>query len=374
MNVYHRKLYALLHEPAKSIQYNVNSTCQQLLCLQEHLVELNTWWWSEESKLGEQAAEISSSSDRVNLESNSLAASHNVEVRHPISGESQKITEQDFHTAFEMSQIATEPDVEKVFWWFWRFYPEALASKQLNALLIPAHKILPDCPLHTYKSTVSALVGAMFPEQWLSGKPEHPYLLLFTFSPVQEFIKSSRKFLDFWAGSYLLHYLSVKLCWYIAQTYGPDAVITPSLWSQEIIDALLVLKYPDFAAQFACLQDGIDPVGRFHDKKSTSLTTAGFPNVITVLVPGKDAAEGLGKKLGEVLRNEWKAIADNVRSDIKNRVMKTDEQKLWDVIAPEFSSSDETNPYRSELQKWQQGPRPKGDRAYVYKLRSCTSQ
>ncbi|KAB8313872.1 type III-B CRISPR-associated protein Cas10/Cmr2 [Tolypothrix campylonemoides VB511288] len=355
MNVYHRKLYALLHEPTKPVRCNI--MCKQLQCLQEHLVELDTWWWSKGSSLGEQAAEISSSSDRVNLELNSLAAFNNVQVRHPISGESQEITEQEFDIAFEISQIAAEPDVEKVFWWFWRFYPEALASKQLNALLIPAHKILPDCPLHSYKSTVSALVGAMFPEQWLSGEAEHPYLLLFTFSPVQEFIKSSRKFLDFWAGSYLLHYLSVKLCWYIAQTYGPDAVITPSLWSQEIIDALLVQKYPDFAADFACLQDGTDPVGRFQDKKSTSLTTAGFPNVITVLVPGKDAAEALGRKLGEQLPNEWKAIADNVRSDIKKRVMDaiiTDEQGLWDVIAPEFPSSNDTNPYRSELQKWKQ--------------------
>ncbi len=91
----------------------------------------------------------------------------------------------------------------------------------------------------------------MFPEGWESGQPhKHPYLFLFTFSPVQEFIKASRKLLDFWAGSYLLHYLGVKLCWHIANEYGPDAVITPSLWSQEIIDALIVAEYPSFKQSF----------------------------------------------------------------------------------------------------------------------------
>ncbi|MBD2772612.1 type III-B CRISPR-associated protein Cas10/Cmr2 [Iningainema tapete] len=356
MNVYHRKLYALLHEPTKPVRCNV--VCKQLQCLQQHLVELDTWWWSEGSKLGEQAADIGSSSDRVNLELKSLAVSNNVQVRHPISGESQEITEQEFDTAFEISQIAKEPDVEKVFWWFWRFYPEAQASQQPDALLIPAHKILPDCPLHSYKSTVSALVGAMFPEQWQLEKPEHPYLLLFTFSPVQEFIKSSRKFLDFWAGSYLLHYLSVKLCWYIAETYGPDAVITPSLWSQEIIDALLVQKYPDFAAYFARLQDGVDPVGRFQNKKSTSLSTAGFPNVITVLVPGEKAAKDLGDKLAQKLRCEWKQIAYKLRSEIKQQVKNflknPEKQEQRSAILAEFPDADR-HACERDLEKWLSG-------------------
>lgn len=72
----------------------------------------------------------------------------------------------------------------------------------------------------------------MFPDSWQVGETaKHPGIFLFTFSPVQEFIKASRKFLDFWAGSYLLHYLSVKVCWQIASEYGADAVIVPSLWN-----------------------------------------------------------------------------------------------------------------------------------------------
>ncbi|NJL62881.1 MAG: hypothetical protein HC903_14910, partial [Methylacidiphilales bacterium] len=73
-----------------------------------------------------------------------------------------------------------------------------------------------------------------------SEEASKPYLFLFTFSPVQEFIKAARKFLDFWAGSYLLHYFSALLCFEVAKEYGPDAIITPSLWNQEIIDAFIL--------------------------------------------------------------------------------------------------------------------------------------
>ena len=111
-----------------------------------------------------------------------------------------------------------------------------------------------------------------------------PHLLLFTFSPVQEFIKASRKFIDFWAGSYLLHYLGAKICWYIAEEYGPDAIITPSLWGQEIIDALIFQKYREFQGAFNNYIKG-DPVSKFNDNRSASLNTAGFPNLVTAVLP-----------------------------------------------------------------------------------------
>jgi len=169
----------------------------------------------------------------------------------------------------------------------------------------------------------------MFPETWQVGekhqqdeeKHQTPYLLVFTFSPVQDFIKSSRKFLDFWAGSYLLHYLSTRLCWHIAQQLGPDAVIIPSLWSQEIIDALIIKEYSDFADDFASLHQQKIPTSRFQDKSSTSLSTAGFPNMITVLVPGKEAAQKLGGELTKKLTEEWVQIGKQVRNCIRERVV-----------------------------------------------------
>jgi CRISPR-associated protein Cmr2 len=350
MNVDHRKLYALLQEPT-----SVNRTpeiIEQLQCLHLYKDNLRFWWDCR----GKQAAEISGSSDQVNLQAKDQAGDSAFQLRHPISAECKTVTARDksTNTKVEISQIIRETDdVKKVFWWFWRFYPEIVASKKPEALLIPAHRILPDSPLHSYKSTVSALVGAMFPSDEYIEKPEHPYLLLFTFSPVQEFIKSSRKFLDFWAGSYLLHYLSAKLCWYVAETYGPDAVITPSLWSQEIIDALIVKKYPDMKAEFEHTSNRVDPVSGFSRSQFTSLSTAGFPNVITVLVPGKKAAEALGKELSAQLTKEWQTIAQKVCSDIKTKAIKWLDENIESDFVTEFLIENE-NVNRRDLQKWQQ--------------------
>jgi len=363
MDVYHRKLYAFLHN---SHVPDCVDIAQQVQCLKEH-PQLQSWWQSE---LGQQSQAISSASDRVNLNPNAKNSDNSVRVSHPISGQSQQVETLKALTTNDIpaiesavNQLTDSADAtlaaKKTFWWFWRFYPELLAAKQSQALLFPAHQIIPDCPLHSYNSTVSALAGARFPEGWELGQPsKHPYLFLFTFSPVQEFIKASRKFLDFWAGSYLLHYLSVKLCWYIANEYGPDAVLTPSLWSQEIIDALIVQEYPSFNQSFQ-KYTGAEPVSRFNQKQSSSLSTAGFPNVITALVPGQEAAKALAQKLAEHLKQEWTSIGENTRKHIKNQVIQylsDDEkrQKLWEEFASELPPTADFNSYERDLEKWQQ--------------------
>jgi len=347
INFYKRKLYALLRtvtENSPENSQNVESIWKHLDIFKSDIKELSQWW---ETK-GQIAAAISSSSDRVNLtaiENNT----NTIELRHPISGQKQTInhTQQlpletiaaEIQTVYQrfsqQPEITEEEKIIQLYWWCWRFYPQLLASFNVE-LLNPAHTILPDCSHHSYNSTVSALVGAMFPQDWQKDDPEkHPYLLIFTFSPVQEFIKASRKFLDFWGGSYLLHYLSAILCWEVAQKYGPDAVITPSLWSQEIIDALIIKNYPEFKQEFIKFEK-TDPISRFKDKNNPaqSLCTAGFPNVITVLVGSKEAAIKLGQRLESTLKEHWQEMARKVREDVKNKFRDkiADEDKLKEVL------------------------------------------
>ncbi|MEA5503673.1 type III-B CRISPR-associated protein Cas10/Cmr2 [Halotia wernerae UHCC 0503] len=356
MNFYQRKLYALLQAP-EFVDWGHN-ILDELECLKNHHDDLKAWWNEVNSNagMGKHAQDIASASDRVNL--SHIERSENppqVTVRHPISGQKQQVTTlQHPSNTLNISQIKYETNAKKVFWWFWRFYPELLANTQPDALLFPAHTIIPDCPLHSHQSTVSALTGAMFPEDWQKGDSKTPYLLIFSFSPVQDFIKSSRKFLDFWAGSYLLHYLSSRLCWHIAQELGPDAVIVPSLWSQEIIDALIVQQYEDFAS---LQEDNQDPVGRFTNKTSASLNTAGFPNMITVLVSGKEAAQKRGNELKQKLTQEWVKIGEQVRLCIRERVieyLKKPTTKVDKLLEEAFGDltklSDEfLKPYRHEL-------------------------
>jgi CRISPR-associated protein Cmr2 len=348
MNVYHRKLYAFLRaiEKIDWLKVDLNYIYNNLACLQPYLADLQKCW---ESQNGEQAVRISSSSDRVSLNyvPNKGNEKH-IFVCHAISGERQEITVSAFANPLDISRIAQEEDAEIVFWWFWRYFPELLSRQDArNALLIPTHRILPDCPLHSYQSTVSALTGAMFSDEKESNSEnKSPYLLLFTFSPIQEFIKSSRKFLDFWAGSFLLHYFSALLCFEAAKKYGPDAVITPSLWSQEIIDALIIENFrelPEIQEIFKnpCKDIQIDPASNFNTTQSQSLSTAGFPNVITILVPDQQKAVNLGKHLEKILKDTWLNMSRDVRSSVKERVRdlvrnQQELQKTWKIIAREF--------------------------------------
>ncbi|WP_413176307.1 type III-B CRISPR-associated protein Cas10/Cmr2 [Anabaena azotica] len=377
INLYKRKLYALLRNITENSQ-NTESICQYLDIFKADINELYQWWETQ----GHIAATIGSSSDRVNLnvvENNA----NTIELRHPISGQKQTInhTQQlpletiaaEIQTVYQrfsqQPKITEEEKIIQLYWWCWRFYPQLLASFNVE-LLNPAHTILPDCSHHSYNSTVSALVGAMFPQDWQKDEKEkHPYLLIFTFSPVQEFIKASRKFLDFWSGSYLLHYLSAILCWEVAQKYGPDAVITPSLWSQEIIDALLLKHYPDFQADFH-KYEGTDPIRKFWDQDNPpqSLCTAGFPNVITVLVGSKDEAIKLGKDLEATLKSHWQEMARKVREVVKKDFIANDSidkiangdklnqrlQKIEKDLLGENPSEEAKEELKTELKKLRQ--------------------
>ncbi|NJL23690.1 MAG: hypothetical protein HC895_27470 [Leptolyngbyaceae cyanobacterium SM1_3_5] len=238
MDYYSRKLYALLHESHGSHFFD------RLDCFNDCLEALQQWWETQ----GKLASELTSTADRINL-SDAPSSSQAFEIHHPISGQKLEIAANKPQPNADQAQLidainavwhsiaALEPDarMQQLFTWCWRFMPESSG----RSLLTPADRVLPDTALHSHNSAVSALTGALFSPDWQGGEPDRPYIVLFTFSPVQEFIKASRKFLDFWAGSYLLHYLSAVLCWEAAQLYGADAIITPSLWSQEIIDALI---------------------------------------------------------------------------------------------------------------------------------------
>lgn len=359
MTLYQRKLYTLLVQSgllANTIPYS-----ERIPCLSN--CESNLPEWEETRR---RAEEISKGSDRVNFERLYHRTSHppnQVPVRHLISGQPRTVGNlpQLSDAIIDKLNAVAGNDARKAFWWLWRFYPEYLAEQQSDALLYPADRLIPDCPLHSYNSTVSAIAGAVPEDYQQEDVDKHPYLLLFTFSPVQEFIKSSRKFLDFWAGSYLLHYLSAKLCWFIAERYGPDAVITPSLWSQEIIDALMVEQYPDFSEDFHRFQENSHPVTRFQNNTSTSLSTAGFPNVITAIVPGKEAAKTLGEDLCKHLKEQWQEIALKVRSHIRKSVIdylndnsNQDERNdlLAELAQSEGISDSPDNPNRRELEQW----------------------
>jgi CRISPR-associated protein Cmr2 len=271
-----------------------------------------------------------------------------LQIRHLLSGEpldiflndewQQKVKEkkqaflEEQEIAF-LDQIKDWDDPKTVFWALWRCYPEFLEKKEPLIHLLPAETRLPDASLWSHVSMTSALAGGLagyyknsedYPQKSKSfNNFSRPYLVNFTFSPVQELIKSSRKIRDFWAGSWILHYLSAKVCMAIANQYGPDSLLYPCLYQQPLIDQWLLKQYPDFK--------------KWLQKPETSqLLTAGFPNVIIMILPNNNksqddvkdnpvfAATQLAK---QTLIKEWKELGNKSLEFLQN-------QRGWPKINP----------------------------------------
>ena len=194
-------------------------------------------------------------------------------------------------------------DPQKVFWWLWRCLPVAVCRQFGNdesLLLMPAETRIPDASIWSHTSLTAALAGALAGydltsdqiKRWPAKKnASRPYIAIFSFTPIQELIKASRKMRDFWAGSWILHYLSAKVCWKLAQLYGPDSLVYPCLFQQPLIDHWLLKQWPDF-------EEWLD------EPHPHQILTAGFPNVLVLVLPEDRVKEAM-QEAKQILLQEW---------------------------------------------------------------------
>lgn len=219
-------------------------------------------------------------------------------------------------------EIKDSRDHQEVFWWMWRCLPDALSRhpdiNDPRLLLIPAETRIPDCSIWSHSSMAASLAGSLM--GYDGSNNSHPYVATFTFTPVQEVVKASRKMQDFWAGSWILHYLSACICLAWAEKYGPDSIIYPSLYDQPLVDEWLIQKYPHFKRtgnneQYNSIQQIQQPTNR-------RLLTAGFPNVLTLVLPASEvqSAMHLARRMftGESpeVKSPWTQLAEKIKQKV----------------------------------------------------------
>ncbi|PSB28966.1 type III-B CRISPR-associated protein Cas10/Cmr2 [filamentous cyanobacterium Phorm 46] len=369
------KIWGLLHDPAlKALHDNSGrgreGAWQSLACMEG--------WVSAKAKSFTQSSYstqwlkhigmcdlIASASDRAAIGRlpGKTAIDYNSEglqIRHLLSGAPQTLklgkwhdylmnlgkNRADWLTEVETSlipdSIRTCTDSRKVFWWLWRCYPEVLSKaldRDLNIPnepclpLLPAETRIPDASLWSHTSMTAALAGSLagyyadpndYPKKRARKNKDYyesrPHVASFTFTPVQELIKASRKMRDFWTGSWLLHYLSAKVCWEIAWKYGPDTFLYPCLYEQPLIDLWLLEAYPDFSEWIKL-------------PSNSQLLTAGFPNVVVMILPDNGASQTTEKvknpvkaamqQAKQTLETEWMALGTQVLKDLQK------EKEVW---------------------------------------------
>ncbi|MBE9242220.1 type III-B CRISPR-associated protein Cas10/Cmr2 [Synechocystis salina] len=344
------KIWGLLHDPALKALHNNSGrggegVWQSLACMQNWVSPKS----SEEKKEGELSNTwldhvglsdlIASASDRGAIHHIGTFIDYDTDglnLCHLLSGAKLPLTftnhdeilgqsnrrqylNQKEQTLIEQmpTQLRQAPEkAQDCFWWLWRCLPEAVAQEfGAESLLMPAETRLPDASIWSHASMTAALAGALAgydtnAEDIAKGSRNTPksqaYLAVFTFSPVQELIKASRKIKDFWAGSWVLHYLSAKVCWELAQQYGPDCFLYPSLYGQPLIDHWLLEKYGDY---------GFDQwITQPNDRQ---LLTAGFPNVIMLVLPKEKVAAAM-QSAKNYLLSAWRDIAQQVFEELQD--------------------------------------------------------
>ena len=118
---------------------------------------------------------------------------------------------------------------------------------------------------------------------------------------------------------------------------------------------MLLQKYPNLEEAFHQYLGGTPPKRL---ETSNSLNTAGFPNLITTLVPGREAAQKLGEDLSKHLKEIWQDMGEKVRKVIKKEVISLldtpkKRQQVWDKIKSEFPDYEHRDCIR-DLEKWAQ--------------------
>lgn len=370
------KIWGLLHDPAlKALQDNSGRGGNGFwrdLAVMEDWVENN--WNPEESggtalKHIHDADYLASASDRAAIGSLTNSVDYNqqgLEITHLLSGASQlwTLTDEEHRQLFNPTANQTRvgylnqrensslpefikhsDDPRLVFWWLWRCLPEAVCQNfgDQSLMLMPAETRIPDGSIWSHASLTASLAGSLAGydltaqeiKGWTKNKQKsRPYIGVFSFSPVQELIKASRKMRDFWAGSWILHYLSAKICWVIAWKYGPDTVLYPSLYAQPLIDYWLLHGIGEKEGDFKGWQHLEDFTNFVDTPSDRHVLTAGFPNVLVFILP-QDRVQAAMQTAKQVLHDEWQRLGKLSFQEIRDNSSKwmqglEMESSLWE--------------------------------------------
>ena len=256
-------------------------------------------------------------------------------LRHPLSGTSYDLSQQggslekstfdapkvnafvekakkSVQNSLQKLKSELQDDYKRLFFAIWRCVPETLIEKgdeeyELGQLwtLLPADTRLPDHSIWEHLSTASAIATAL----------PNPALFLFTIGPVQSFIETARKTRDLWMGSYLLSFLIWQAIEVVAEEFGPDAILFPSLWGQPLVDRWLKEK----------------GVSNLPDAHPSLLERPTFPNRFLAILPKENAKE-TAEKCKNKVQNIWGAIGRSVREKIENEEPSLKENQNWQAI------------------------------------------
>lgn len=211
-------------------------------------------------------------------------------------------------------------DGRKAFFALWRRLEDRLADtvKAIghNWRLMPADGRLSD-GIWSHTGTASAIAGT----------GNQPAFLIFTLAGTQDFISQARRSQDFWAGSFVIAWLSGAAMRWAAENLGPDTVVLPTLRRQPLVDHWLTEDM------------GIEGLP---ESSPAQRTVANLPNIFTLIVPWEQA-HTVGTRLEDAVRQERNTLFEEVQNLLMKRGFPTGDrywQQVWEEQRAEFLEVD----------------------------------
>jgi CRISPR-associated protein Cmr2 len=240
-------------------------------------------------------------------------------VQHPLSGAKKEIKADNIALLLQTSvregvaavtgKAATGKAREKLFR-LWRQLPETLRHTRPDIPwnILPADPRIPTHSLWEHAAVMSCFAGA----------GEQPALLLFTIASVQEFVTAARRTQDSWMASFLHSWLAWAAMQPIVSQLGPDAVISPCLRYQPLVDWWMRNNSE------IQLSDLADP-----DEQSRLI--ASMPNIFSAIVPASQV-ENLAGLAENKVRSSWNEISSAVKEKMEGSLTGLKNNKAWDTI------------------------------------------
>jgi len=149
---------------------------------------------------------------------------------------------------------------------------------------MPADSRFPDHSIWQHNALTSAFYSCME----LSETADDTGMMVFSITPVQEFIGRARKLRDSWTGSVILSWLAFEGIKWVCENLGPDHILYPSLIDQPLINEYLESRWK------------IDDIGSFNSTRNI----ASFPNKFLFLAP-LSMSSTIAADIKTHIKKEW---------------------------------------------------------------------
>ncbi len=315
VNRWTRKIVAFLHDPPgkalvlRSVPHTPHAQLAEAL---QHIA-LGRPADASEKTWARKADHIASAADRINLPPEVTVYWDKVKpvLTHPLATGTKPqdvlLPASDFQALDEeiqekaarqilepwVQQLAKQSNKEQhLYLRLWRLLYEELGrqtSLKHWIHLLPADTRQPDHSLEQHLSISAALADAL----------PAPSFMVFSIGPVQDFIAAARRTQDLWMGSWILSFLSWKAMESLAEVFGPDVIVFPSLRGQPLCDYWLSQHY-------GITNGSLEAIHR-----------PTFPNRFLALLPF-DEAKKAAQKAEKTVQDAWCQLSEDVYNALKH--------------------------------------------------------